>query len=68
MKELSLIVDAAGLHMEKHIVVEMKKPINHYLVEKVMINQVAVKDVIHQNMLQIWKLLGTVTSNELNKA
>lgn len=49
------------------LIADIEKLGNHFLVEKVVMDQTAARDIICQNMVHIWKLIGTVTFEELNK-
>jgi hypothetical protein len=69
MEELSKMVETTkGIAFENALVVEMKKQGNRYLIEKIVMEWATAKYMICQNMLQIWKLITTMTFKELNKA
>jgi hypothetical protein len=69
MEELSKMVETTkGIAFENALVVEMKKQGNRYLIEKIVMEWATAKYMIRQNMLQIWKLITTMTFKELNKA
>jgi hypothetical protein len=54
MEEFSLMVETGKkITFGNALVAEMEKPRNHCLVEKVVMDHAAAKDVIHRNMLQI---------------
>jgi hypothetical protein len=69
MEELLKMVETTkGIAFENALVVEMKKQGNRYLIEKIVMEWATAKYMIHQNMLQIWKLITTMTFKELSKA
>jgi hypothetical protein len=52
MEELSRMVEAVkGVLFVNAVVVEMKNSGNHYRIEKVVLDRVVARDVIHRNML-----------------
>jgi hypothetical protein len=63
-----MVETTKGIAFENALVVEMKKQGNRYLIEKIVMEWATAKYMIHQNMLQIWKLITTMTFKELNKA